>query len=128
MDDCGRWSSGPPSRPAEPLGVVLVFLPARPRSWILIAPDESFALATLREIVRGPAETTLSASRSELAPLSEPAAVGLVLSAELLRSQALVDVPRARRHLAFSLARDGNSSVVLRGRLPREALTPRYSD
>jgi hypothetical protein len=125
FDDCASWYAPAPRTSSPSLDVVLVFVPGRPRSWIVIAPDESFALQTMRELVRGAPEGSLATVRAELAPLEQPALFGLALSSELATERSLgleLELPRSR--LALGIAPDGPRGIVIRARLPRALLAP----
>lgn len=123
FEDCAGSYSHPGK--VEPLGVALVFVPGKPRSWIAIAPDTAFAQALIHGVTSGTGDGTLASDRNALDPLSRPGAFGVAASTPLL--ETLAEAPWAEPITRWSAPRQ---RAVLRAfvdgdKLVAEARVPR---
>jgi hypothetical protein len=117
FEDCAARHGLSSAKPPKPLGIAVVFVPGKPRSWIVISPNTELALAKMRELLATGTERRLSSQRTGT-ELDRSSLFGAMVSTELLDAGDLEFLAPAARRSWSRFSIEGQRTLVLGARVP----------
>jgi hypothetical protein len=117
FEDCAARHGLRSAKPPKPLGIAVVFVPAKPRSWLVISPNTEFALGKMRELLGASAERRLSSVKAG-PELDRTALFGAMVSMELFEARHIDLVAPAQRRSWSRVSIDGQRTLVFGATVP----------
>lgn len=115
FEDCAARHGLRSAKPPTPLGIAVVFVPGKPRSWLVISPNTEFALGKMRELLGSSTEQRLVAGNAG-PDLTQPSLFGAVVSEELISASNVELVMPARSRSSAVVAMEARRVLAIRAR------------